>query len=183
MRVIAGSARGRRLLTREGVETRPTADRFKETLFAILQFDVPGSRFLDLFAGSGAIGVEALSRGAKSAVFVEKSPEAVSCIEANLRATGLYGQARLIQDDAANAVRQLGAAGAQFDLIFMDPPYEKGYEQKTLDEILLAGVLARGGRLVIESSVNTPLDPGGGELAIEKVREYRVTKFTFLRAR
>ena len=124
MRVIAGKARSLRLKTIEGMDTRPTTDRIKETLFNMLQPYLADCRFLDLFAGSGAIGIEALSRGAACCVFVESSPKAAGCIRDNLRFTHLDGQARVMTEDVLTAIRQLDGE-KPFDCIFMDPPYRK----------------------------------------------------------
>lgn len=125
MRVIAGSARRLLLKTVDGMETRPTTDRIKETLFNMLQNDLYGARFLDLFAGSGAIGIEALSRGAKEAVFVDKGDGQISCIRENLKTTHLEEKARVMSADVTEAVRRLDRDGKSFDFIFMDPPYRK----------------------------------------------------------
>ena len=181
MRVIAGSAKGRKLVTREGQDTRPTTDKLKESVFAVMQFEVPETRFLDLFAGSGGIGIEALSRGAESAVFVESNPVAAGCVLQNIRTIGFMEQAELLKTDVFLAIRQLGAANRKFDIIFMDPPYEKGFEQRVLEAIVENDILAPEGLVVVESSVQTPITPLQGHLEIEKVKDYKVTKFTFLR--
>ena len=120
MRVIAGSARRLLLKTVEGMETRPTTARIKETLFNMLQNDLYGARFLDLFAGSGAIGIEALSRGAKEAVFVDKGDGQISCIRDNLKTTHLEERARVMSADVTEAIRKLDREGKAFDFIFMD---------------------------------------------------------------
>ena len=124
MRVIAGKARRLNLKTIPGNETRPTTDRIKETLFNILQPEIPGCRFLDLFSGSGAIGIEALSRGADYAVFVEKNPKACACIRENLSFTKLSEGGKLLNMDVLQALRSL-EGGEPFDCIFMDAPYEQ----------------------------------------------------------
>src|SRR5437667_9386863 len=122
-RVIAGSARGIRLRA-PGPGTRPLADRVKQTLFAILEPDLPGARVLDLFAGSGAAGIEALSRGAVAAVFVEKDPGAASVIETNLRAVSLAGPAaQVVRADAVAWLGRASPPGAPFDVVIVDPPY------------------------------------------------------------
>ena len=152
MRVVAGEFRGRRLAAPRGVRTRPTADRVREALFSMLD-DVSGARVLDLYAGSGALGIEALSRGAASAVFVERDPRAVAAIERNLEALGLE-QEVLRQD----AVRFLARAEGTFDLVFCDPPYDSASR--------LAGPLAQGlpaltseqARIVTESDKRNPLE-------------------------
>ena len=125
MRVIAGSARHLKLKTIEGMGTRPTTDRIKETLFNMLSFYVEESRFLDLFSGSGGIGIEALSRGASQAVFVEQNRKAAACIEENLNHTHLGEKAVVMSKDVMTALRILEDKKQAFDYIFMDPPYGK----------------------------------------------------------
>lgn len=137
MRVIAGTARRLPLVTPKGMETRPTTDRIKETLFNILQNDLPGCHFLDLFAGSGAIGIEALSRGAAKAVFVDNSKEALSCIRQNLEKTHLADRAIVIGQDCAGAILQLMQKNA-FDIIFMDPPHQLMQKRKCSLQLLTA---------------------------------------------
>lgn len=117
MRVITGSARGRRLKEIEGLETRPTTDRVKEALFSVIQFDIEGRRVLDLFAGTGQLGIEALSRGAESAVFVEQRKDAVQAVRENLVVCGLSDRARVVSGDAMSYLK----SGEKFDLIFLDP--------------------------------------------------------------
>ena len=129
LRVIAGSARGRRLLAPRGAKTRPTADRVKENLFNILQPYTQGARFLDLFGGSGAIGIEALSRGAREAVFVERDPDTASVIRDNLKHTNLSESAVIMTMTAERAIRKLRES--VFDIIFMDPPYAGGLLSET----------------------------------------------------
>ena len=123
MRVIAGSARSLKLKTLEGLDTRPTTDRIKETLFNIIGPTIYDSIFLDLFSGSGGIGIEALSRGAKEAVFVENNPKAMRCIKDNLRFTRLESRAATMTADVMNALYRLEGEKI-FDIIFMDPPYD-----------------------------------------------------------
>ncbi|MDD2420577.1 MAG: 16S rRNA (guanine(966)-N(2))-methyltransferase RsmD [Heliobacteriaceae bacterium] len=149
MRVIAGQARGRRLATIKGWETRPTADRVKEAIFNVLGWRVTGARCLDLFAGSGALGIEALSRGAVSVHLVEKNRGASRIISKNLSATGLTGGV-VWQRDVFFACRQLLAAGQSFDLIFADPPYGRGLLPSVVESVA-AGLLTASGTLVLES--------------------------------
>lgn len=179
MRVIAGSAKGRKLEAPDGIGTRPTADRFKEMLFAVLQFRIPEAGFLDLFSGSGSIGIEALSRGAAKAVMVEADPEAVRCIRRNIEHTGLSDGSRIMELEAAPAISRLAGEGEVFDLIFMDPPYAKGWEIRTADQIRQEGILAPEGWLIIESSSETEVRPVGWTVVKEKI--HKITKFTFLR--
>lgn len=150
MRVISGSAKGKRLHTLDGMTVRPTIDRVKEALFSMIQFELPGRRFLDLFAGSGQIGIEALSRGASFALFVEKSPQVARIIEQNLIDTGLAERAQVKTISASGFLSQpLPSPAEQFDLVFLDPPYQK----KFLDEEFLtavATVISPGGTLICE---------------------------------
>lgn len=129
MRIIAGTARSLPLKTIEGMDTRPTTDRIKETLFNMLQNDVPGCYFLDLFAGSGQIGLEAVSRGARYAVFVENNKKACACIEDNIHFTKFDRETKLLQSDVISAIRSMEGK-YRFDVIFMDPPYRHEYEKK-----------------------------------------------------
>ena len=133
MRVIAGSRRSMPLKTIDGLATRPTQDRTKETLFNVIQNDVPGSTFLDLFSGSGAIAIEALSRGAKKAYLVENSREAAACIRGNLNFTKLADDAVLMETDVLTALKRLEGK-AVFDIVFMDPPYNHEYEKEASNE-------------------------------------------------
>ena len=154
MRVITGSARGRRLMELEGMETRPTTDRVKEGIFNIIQFDIEGRRVLDLFAGTGQLGIEALSRGAASAVFVEQRRAAAGLVRKNLELTGLAGRARVV---CGEAMAFLSAAGEKFDLVFLDPPYESGLCQGAVEAISKFDILANHGIIICES-------PAGQEL-------------------
>ena len=178
-RIIAGSARGISLLVPEGLDTRPTADSRKEAIFSSIQFDIPGSRFLDLFAGSGAAGLEALSRGAQKAVFVEAGHKAAVCIQKNMEKTRLAQNARLLEETAEQAIGRLAAEGETFDLIFLDPPYHKGYEEQSISAIAEKGLLAEGGKIVVESAADTEFCVPASFRVI-KTKIYRMTKFTLL---
>ena len=145
MRVITGSARGRRLKTPETYDIRPTTDNVKESMFNILQFDVEGRRVLDLFAGTGQLGIEALSRGAKSAVFVDADREAVKIVRENLKTCGLSAEVR--QQEALSFLRQ----GGVYDLIFVDPPYDAGLYAPVLETIKSVDNLSDGGIIVCEA--------------------------------
>ena len=177
MRVISGKARGRNLLTREGEATRPTADYFKEVLFDCLQFSVPESRFLDLFSGSGAIAIEALSRGAAEAVLVEADREAQVFIRKNLENTGLGASARLLPMKAEEALALLKREGKRFDFIFMDPPYRKGFPEQIL-ALSPEGLLAPDGVLIVEEAADADFAHPGWELVKEK--HNKVTRLSFL---
>lgn len=156
MRVIAGSARRLKLKTLSGMDTRPTQDIIKETLFNVIQMRVPGSRFLDLYAGSGAIGIEALSRGAVEAVFVDNNRKAVDVIKENLEHTGLSDRADVLTADAMIALSQLEKSRS-FDIIHMDPPYEKGLEQNVLQFLKESSLLSEDALIILEASINTDI--------------------------
>ena len=174
MRVIAGAARRTALSAPKGLNTRPTSDRIKENLFNILAPDVPGARFLDLFCGSGAIGIEALSRGADMAVFVDSSREAIAVTGDNLARARLGDKARVLNMCALKAVSQLQAEGYVFDIVYLDPPY--GAEVLTQALTTLCGILAEGAIVVAEvakdESISSPL-------AILFEREYGNTRLQF----
>ena len=149
--MISGSARGHRLKVPKGWRVRPTADRVKESVFNLLRVEWETCRVLDLFAGSGALGIEALSRGAAEAVFVEADPRSVSVIRENLRSCGLEIRARVIRGDALRFLVARRGAG-DFTLIFADPPYERGLARGCLERADRASWLALGGRMVVEHS-------------------------------
>lgn len=179
MRIIAGKAKGHRLETIDGMATRPTTDRIKETLFNIIAFDLPDSRFLDLFSGSGAIGLEALSRGARESVFVENAEPCLEVITRNIAHTKLDG-ARLLNMDADVALERLAQENAVFDIIFMDPPYTAGFAEPMLEKILEKDLLDRNGYVIWERSAKLPLTIPTG-YAVLREKEYRTTVLTFLR--
>jgi 16S rRNA (guanine966-N2)-methyltransferase len=158
MRVIAGKARRLLLKTPEGLDTRPTTDKIKETLFNILNPYLADASFLDLFAGSGAIGIEALSRGAKYAAFVEDHRAALDCIKANLKTTKLESQAEVLPVKASDSVRLLKTRGKAFDLVFMDPPYQHMLEKEMLQLLENSGILHRDTLIVVETSLDTDFE-------------------------
>ena len=183
MRVIAGKARRLNLKTIPGNDTRPTTDRIKETLFNILQPEIPGCRFLDLFSGSGAIGIEALSRGADYAVFVEKNPKACACILENLSFTKLSEGGKLLNMDVLQALRSLEAKGA-FDCIFMDPPYNQELEKEVLLYLKESETADENTLIIIEAELSTDFSYVT-ELGYEllRVKEYKTNKHIFLKKR
>lgn len=181
MRIIAGTARSLPLKTIEGKDTRPTTDKTKETLFNVMQFDVPGAYFLDLFAGSGQIGLEALSRGAAYAVFVENSRKAASCIEDNIDFTKFDKVSRLMMTDAVTAVRTLEGK-YKFDIVFMDPPYNKELEKEVLITLSDSDILKDDTLIVVEASNDTDFDyltELGYEIVKEKI--YKTNKHVFIK--
>lgn len=182
MRVISGSAKSLKLKTIEGMETRPTQDRIKETLFNMIQYHVAGCLFLDLFAGSGGIGIEALSRGADQAYFVEKAKNAVSCIRENLKYTNLESKAVVMASDVQSAIRVLEKQGIVFDYIFMDPPYKKGWEQQILALLDRSPICSSDTVVIVESSVETViLEKDYENLKVEKIKKYKTNQHTFLK--
>lgn len=152
MRVITGTAKGRKLKAPKGMETRPTTDRTKESLFNIIGLKAQDAYILDLFAGTGAIGIEALSRGAEKAVFVEHNSQAVKIINDNLTLTRLAEKAEILTMDSFRALERLAAANRPFDIIFIDPPYLKDLEKKALKIIDHHKLLTSEGVVITESS-------------------------------
>ena len=166
MRIVSGSARGRKLFTPAGMDIRPTTDKVKEALFSILQFDLPGRRALDLFAGTGQLGLEAISRGAAFAVFTDSSKKAVELVKKNVALTGFGAQSSVLLTDAFSF---LSSTEDSFDLVFVDPPYEKGLCEKAA--ALLPRVLRPGAIVVCESRPEETLPQQIGSLTA--VKEYR----------
>ena len=169
MRIITGSKRGKKLSALEGEQVRPTTDRVKESLFTILQFQLEGRRFLDLFAGSGQIGLEALSRGAAQAVFVDLSRDSIRVVERNIKACGFQDSARVVQSDFAAYLR---STREKFDVVFLDPPFRSGLLEQALP--LAAGAMNPGGILVCEHPRDEALPEEAGPF--RKYREYRYGK-------
>ncbi len=180
MRVIAGTARRLQLKMPEGSDTRPTTDRIKETLFNMIQAEVPGGVFLDLFSGSGGIGIEALSRGARKAYFVENDKRAIDCIEANLRHTRLTEDAIVLKQDAVTALQYSIREPA--DIIFADPPYQKGFHRMLLSAAANSKAVTEDTLLIIEETKEEDFSYCS-ELGFEIIREkiYKSNKHVFLR--
>lgn len=184
MRVIAGKARHLKLKTMEGMNTRPTTDRIKETLFNMISFEVEGSRFLDLFGGSGAIGIEALSRGASKSYFVENHGKALSCIKDNLRTTGLACDAVVIGSDVMKAIENLDRQKESFDIIFMDPPYGRLLEKKVLLRLDQSSLCGENTLIIVESDLDTTYDYlDDTRFIITKIKRYKTNKHTFIRCK
>lgn len=181
MRVIAGMAKRIPLEAPSGLDTRPTQDRTKETLYNMLQPYIADSLFLDLFSGSGAIGIEALSRGAKEAVFVENGKEACRCIKNNLKKTKLETDAVLMELTVADALNRLEKSQKCFDCIFMDPPYNKELEKEVLTKLSHSSLIGEDTVIVVEASLETDfsyLDSLGFEL--DKEKKYKTNKHVFI---
>ena len=154
MRVITGKARGVSLKTPDGMATRPTSDRVKEALFSVIQFDIPGSRVLDLFGGTGQLGIEALSRGAKSAVFVDAAESACKLIQDNLKKTKLAEDAKVVRSDYMEYLRRCKET---FDIIFLDPPYAEVFLENSLNFISEIDILQTNGIIVTERPLDKEL--------------------------
>ena len=171
MRVITGSARGVQLKTPDGLVTRPTTDRVKEAMFSIIHFDIPGAAVLDLFGGTGQLGIEALSRGAKSAVFVDAGEPACRLIKENLKRTKLEGQGRVVRSDYLDF---LSRTREQFDIILLDPPYAEVFLEKALKRITEIDILRSGGIIMAERPLGKELPwefPG-----YERSKDYKYGK-------
>ncbi|MDX2033298.1 MAG: 16S rRNA (guanine(966)-N(2))-methyltransferase RsmD [Blastocatellia bacterium] len=168
MRIIAGRYKGRRLKTLDGMQVRPTSDRLRETLFNILQSRIEGAAFLDLCAGSGAVGIEALSRGASHVSFIESVRKVADLIRENLRHCGIDEDAAVINRDALQALRRLSTEGRKFDIIYFDPPYESELYAPALRQIAKGGLLNEDGLVIVEHRRQMPLAP-----SYDQLRPYR----------
>ena len=171
MRVISGSARGRKLKELQGMDTRPTTDKVKESLFNIIQFEIEGRRVLDLFGGTGQLGIEALSRGADHCTFVDMRKEAAALIRENLRLTGLSERSRVVQGDALSF---LSSCGEKFDVILLDPPYHTELLEKSVERITEFDILREHGIIICESAAERELP--ALPPPYERGREYRYGK-------
>ncbi len=171
MRVITGTARGRKLKALEGLDTRPTTDKVKESIFNIVQFDVEGRNVLDLFAGTGQLGIEALSRGAEKCTFVELRREAAALVRENLAHCGFSDRARVVQGDA---LAYLTGCGEKFGLVLLDPPYASGLLERALGLITKIDIVSGNGIIVCETAANAVLPDLPAPY--EKGREYRYGK-------
>ncbi len=178
VRVIAGVAKGRRLAVPEVAGLRPTSDRARETLFNVLAPCLPGARFLDLFAGSGAVGIEALSRGAAAAVFIEQDARAVATLEANLELCRFDGPGNVVQGGWQGALRRLAGAEEPFDVVFLDPPYEWAGAHTCLEAILDHALIAADGVAIVEHHDKHAPQPATGWELLRRV-DVGDTAFSF----
>ena len=180
MRIISGKARGTKLYTLEGTNTRPTLDRVKESIFNIIQNEIEGATVLDLFAGSGAIGLECLSRGAKKAILCDKSKEAVEIIKRNIEKTHMEECAKIINTDVETCLEKL--KNEQFDIIYIDPPYATDYIFKSLKKIKEIGISKKESLIIIETDDEQRIlkDIGNIEIKIVDKRKYGRATIIFL---
>jgi 16S rRNA (guanine966-N2)-methyltransferase len=169
------------LETPEGLDTRPTSDRIKETLFNMIAFDIPDCNFLDLFSGSGQMGIEALSRGAKEAVFVEKDKKALTCINHNLAKAKFEDCSKVFNEDVFSAISRLKCSDG-FDIVFMDPPYNKLIEKQVLESLVSRDYITDDTMIIVEASIETSFDYVS-ELGYSIVKEkvYKTNKHIFLK--
>lgn len=180
MRVIAGTARSLKLKTPDGLDTRPTTDRIKETLFNMLMPYLSGAVFVDLFSGSGGIGIEAISRGARKAYFVENNQKALDCIHDNVSHTHFESQSVILKQDVFSALR--GSIKEEADIIFMDPPYNQQYEKKALEILKDASYVTEDTLIVIETSLDNNFDYVTAlGFTITKEKLYKTNKHVFIK--
>ena len=180
MRVISGTAKGKRLKAVPGNTTRPITDRTKEALFNILGNWIIDARVLDLFGGTGAVGIEALSRGAAQAVFVDRSREAISMILRNIQLCRLENRSSVIRWDIARNLNCLRRDNRKYDLVFLDPPYNRGYVLPTLEYLHRHRLLTSDARLIVEHASTEVISPVPASFAITDTREYGKTLVSFL---
>jgi 16S rRNA (guanine(966)-N(2))-methyltransferase RsmD len=182
MRITAGTLKGRRLVTPRGPVTRPTADQVRLALMDTLTPWLPGARLLDLYAGAGGVGLEALSRGAGHATFVERDPRAVAALHQNLTTLGVAARVRVLREEVGRALGRLAREGARFDLVFLDPPYESGETDATLAILGAGGLTAAAAIVVAQHPTKRPPPPAPGALAAFRTRRFGETTLTFFRA-
>ncbi len=181
LRVISGSSKGIKLYTLEGMGTRPTTDRVKENLFNIIAPYIADSNVLDLFAGTGSLGIEALSRGAKSATFSDQSEKSIEIIKKNLVHTKLLDKSEVFLGEAQLILKKLSHQGKKFDIIFLDPPYKCEIVPKILHELEVNGVLDERVLIVAETDIEDELPNEIGTLIVSKIQIYGKTKLTFFK--
>jgi 16S rRNA (guanine966-N2)-methyltransferase len=180
LRIISGRFKGKKLHSVQGLTIRPTADRLRESIFNILSREVVNAVVLDLFAGTGAMGMEALSRGSESAVFVDNNPEALSAIQRNITSCSFGKQAHIIRWDIKKNLNCLTSAAAAFDLVFMDPPYNRGMVKPALFNLEQTGSLEKGARIVVEHSPMETIPDSVFMFKISDRRKYGKTLVSFL---
>lgn len=172
MRIIAGTARGRRLETPDTLDTRPTLGRVREALFGSLHFQLEGAAVLDLFAGAGSLGLEALSRGAAVAVLNDADRRCFDLLKKNIYSTGLVERAELYCLDYRQLLDKLEHAGRRFDIAFLDPPYRSGFAQDAAEQLFSRGLMKRGGTVIIEHGKDNPPKEAPGLFHIQRTRRY-----------
>ena len=183
MRVISGTARGKKLSSLEGLETRPTLDRVKEALFNIIQFDLKDAKILDLFSGSGALAIEALSRGAMEATLCDNSRKAIQIINQNLKDTRLEIKAKVINKDYIDTIKQLYNEAKKFNIIFLDPPYKTNYAINAIEQILEYNLLEQDGIIIVETDDKNKIEEikKNNNIEVYDTRKYGTVFIIFIR--
>ncbi len=179
MRIITGKAKGVRLNTLPGDAVRPTTEMAKEGIFSAIQFDLAEKSFLDLFAGSGQMGLEAISRGAKNATFVDCSDDSLKVVRKNIEKTGFASQAKVIRSEYGEFIKSAGKKGMKFDFIFADPPYEKDLTPELIKRLIRADLVKPGGLMMLETAADAPdfeKVPEGVREKIESIKQYKFSK-------
>lgn len=181
MRIIAGCFRGRRLKEPKDRNIRPTADRVKEAVFSILAFDIHGKRVLDLFAGTGNLGLEALSRGADYSVFVDSSREALGLVRTNIMTLGLEDRSDVLLMDALKSIDYLDKNRERFDIVFIDPPYREGFYEEVINKIAKSGIMNEESIIVVEHPGDMKLEIHPDGMKVYKQKKYGNTKITIMK--
>ena len=179
MRVISGELRGRKLEKLEGMDIRPTSDRVKESLFNILGIKIYDCEFLDLFAGTGGIGIEAYSRGASKVVFIDESAKSVQVLRGNLEKLKVLDKVEVYNTDYTSAITKLARDNRKFDFIFIDPPYLKGYAQNSLTHISEQLLLKEDGIVIVEHDMEDAMPEAVGSLKLHRQKKYGKTILSF----
>lgn len=178
MRIISGSARGRKLKELQGMDTRPTTDKVKESMFNIIQFEIEGRQVLDLFGGTGQLGLESLSRGAARCTFVDQRREAAALIRENIKLCGMGDRARVVQGEALSF---LASCRERFDVIFLDPPYQSGLLEQSIAQIARFDILREHGIMVCESAADWNCPPLAAPYEVGREYRYGKIKLTICR--
>lgn len=179
MRIITGTAKGIRLATLAGDAVRPTTEMAKEGIFSAIQFELAGKSFLDLFAGSGQMGLEAISRGAKSATFVDCSEDSLGVVRKNIQKTGFTAQSRVVRSEYGEFIKSASKKGLSFDYIFADPPYEKDLTAELIKRLIRSELVSSGGLLMLETAADqiaTDKIPQEVQDRIESIKQYKFSK-------
>jgi 16S rRNA (guanine(966)-N(2))-methyltransferase RsmD len=179
--VLAGTLKGRRLQTPRGSTTRPTADQVRIALMDTLMPRLPGARVLDLFAGAGGVGLEALSRGAAAVTFVERDARALAALRANIETLGVAAQTRIERADVRAALERLAREGARFEIVFLDPPYDEPLVTPTLERLGSGGLVAPGGIVIVQHLTKAAPPAAIGALVAVRTRRFGETTLTFFR--
>ena len=183
MRIITGKARGLKLTTPKNMDVRPTSDRVKESLFNIIGTKIVGTRVLDLFAGTGNLGLEAWSRGAEKVVFIDESQASLQLVRSNITKAKAENETKVLKGNAVKVIADLAARGERFDFVFCDPPYNKGLPAQIIEQVAKYEIVVPGGYLVVEHSQHEILPELPLKLEIIRSEKYGETLISFLRCK